>query len=506
MPGLPLSLRGRPEFIFILRARARSAQADSFLTNPSHPHFSGNKDIMQFWNELEGRTIDGVYPLRRLVRSEGRHAWFETETAEPEAGPATISLTEAATDADEVLERLQAAQQLKHPNLVTITKVGQVRVDTTLVIYAVMEHIEQSLSDVLQTQVLSPEEGREVAEALVSSLTLIHQKGMSHGRVEASSVLATEETVKLRSDCLHTNAAGQADDVAAIGSTLFHAFTQRKELTATDAQINRIPAPFAEIIRNSFGRRWTLAQISNALKPVLPVASVPPRPAAPAPVASTPRPVAPSPAPVAAKTPVSTPPPVDRPAAPEVPARYAPRFDEDEGPVKRKPWLLYGGLGVILLAIIGWLLLRPHPVQAPVESPNPPAQATAPAPAPPAQTSPAAPSGKPSAARSANAKPGPSAKASAARPAAAIVPTDGRTVWRVVAYTYRGQSKASDMVTKISGKHSDLGAEVYSPPGRGTVYLVTVGGAMDHDAAVKMRDRAQREGLPADTYVQNFSK
>src|ERR1700733_10252249 len=170
------------EFIRLLRARARSAPADSFLTNPSHPHFSGNKDTMQFWNELEGRTIDGVYPLRRLVRSEGRHAWFETETTEPEAGPATISLTEAATDADEVLERLHAAQQLKHPNLVTITKVGQVRVDTTLVIYAVMEHIEQSLSDVLQVQALSPEEGREVAEALVSSLTAIHQQGMSHGR------------------------------------------------------------------------------------------------------------------------------------------------------------------------------------------------------------------------------------------------------------------------------------------------------------------------------------
>ena len=136
----------------------------------------------------------------------------------------------------------------------------------------VMEHIEQSLSDVLQSQTLSPEEGREVAEALVGALTAIHQKGMSHGHVEAASVLATEETVKLRSDCLHRTAAGQAEDVAGIGTTLFHAFTQRKALTATDAQINRIPAPFAEIIRNSFARRWTLAQISNALKPALPVA------------------------------------------------------------------------------------------------------------------------------------------------------------------------------------------------------------------------------------------
>ncbi len=234
---------------------------------------------MQFWNELEGQVIDGVYPLRRLVRSEGRTAWFETETSDPRPVPATISLTEALTDADEIIARLEAAQHLNHPNLVSITKVGQVRVDNTLVVYALMEPIEQSLSDVLQSQALSPEEGREVAEALVGGLTAIHQNGMSHGRVEAASVLATQETVKLRSDCLHLSAAGQGDDVAGIGTTLFHAFTQRKGLTATDAQINRIPAPFAEIIRNSFARRWTLAQVSNALKPVLPVASVPPPPA-----------------------------------------------------------------------------------------------------------------------------------------------------------------------------------------------------------------------------------
>jgi eukaryotic-like serine/threonine-protein kinase len=462
---------------------------------------------MQFWNELEGRTIDGVYPLRRLVRSEGRHAWFETETAEPEAGPATISLTEAATDADEVLERLKAAQQLKHPNLVTITKVGQVRVDTTLVIYAVMEHIEQSLSDVLQVQALSPEEGREVAEALVSSLTVIHQQGMSHGRVEAASVLATEETVKLRSDCLHMTATGQADDVAAIGPTLFHAFTQRKALTATDAQINRIPAPFGEIIRNSFARRWTLAQISNALKPVLPVASVVAQPAAPAPPPSrpsTPPPAAASPLPApATKAPVSPPPPAYRPVAPPAPPRKTLPSDEEEAPAERRSLLVYGALGVVLLALVGWLLLRPHSAPAPAEAPNPPTQAAAPAaaPAPPAPTPPAVTAPKPRAA-----KPSPSAPAVVARSATAAVPADGRTVWRVVAYTYRGQTKAADMVAKISDKHSDLDAEVFNPPGRGGVYLVTLGGAMDHDAALKMRSKAQREGLPADTYVQNFSR
>ena len=238
---------------------------------------------MQFWNELEGRTIDGRHPLRRLVRSEGRRAWFESEAGDPQATPATLSLTEALTDADEVVARLQAAQSMNHPNLVTIVKIGQVNLDNTLFVYAVMEHIEQSLSDVLQSQALSAEEGREVAEAMVGALTVIHQKGMSHGHVEAASVLATEETVKLRSDCLQDSTAGQADDVAGIGATLFHAFTQRKGLSATDAQINRIPAPFAEIVRSSFARRWNLAQVANALKPAPPVMQAAPPPPPPPP-------------------------------------------------------------------------------------------------------------------------------------------------------------------------------------------------------------------------------
>jgi hypothetical protein len=472
---------------------------------------------MQFWNELEGQTIDGLYPLRRLVRSEGRSAWFETETGESQSTPATISLTEALTDADEVAARLEAAQQLKQPNLVTITKVGQVRVDNTLVVYALMEHIEQSLSDVLQSQALSPEEGREVAEALVGALTAIHQAGMSHGHVEAASVLATEETVKLRSDCLHRTTAGQADDVAGIGSTLFHAFTQRKGLTATDAQINRIPAPFAEIIRNSFARRWNLAQISNALKPALPVATAIPPVAPPAPTpapapapapARPPAPVAPRPQPdpVAAKVPVRTAPIPERPTTPPIPIATQLELetgDEDEPVVaKRRPFALYGALAVVVLAILGWLFLRPNSAPAPADTAPqtatqaaPPAAAPEPAPAPPVAQKPSA------------AKPSAAISTPKSRPAAvaAATPSDGRSVWRVVAYTYRGQSKAADMVAQIGEKHSDLGAEVFDP-GRGGVYLVTVGGAMDHDQATKMLDKARRDGLPADSYVQNFSK
>jgi eukaryotic-like serine/threonine-protein kinase len=473
---------------------------------------------MQFWNELEGQTIDRLYPLRRLVRSEGRSAWFETATGEELSTPATISLTEALTDADEVTARLKAAQNLKHPNLVSITQVGQVKVDNTLIVYAVMEHIEQSLSDVLQTQTLTPDEGREVAEALVGSLTAIHQKGMSHGHVEAASVLATEETVKLRSDCLQTTAAGQAEDVAGIGTTLFHAFTQRKALTATDAQINRIPAPFAEIIRNSFARRWTLAQIANALKPGQPVAqavpAAPVRPPAPASVRpSAPPPVRPPAPPPHLATPEHEPivvkvvdpaTPLYRPATPPpVPEKplYVATLDDEPVVAQRKPLVLYGALAVVVLAIVAWLFW-PKSTQAPTNETTAQTAAQPATPPPAVAPAPAAPP----------AKPAPAKKAAPAKPAPADAHTASgatpkeRTIWRVVVYTYRSQKLAEEKASEITGKYPDLSASVFTPAGHSDTYLVIVGGAMDRPHSFDMRAKALRDGMPEDTYARNFSQ
>ena len=465
---------------------------------------------MQFWNELEGQEIEGLYPLRRLVRSEGRSAWFETETGEPQSLPATISLTEALTDADEVVARLNAAQNLDNPNLVSITKVGQTHLDNTLVVYAVMEPIEQSLSDVLQIQPLSPEEGRQVAEAMVGALTAIHQQGMSHGHVEAASILAAGESVKLRSDCLQMSAAGQAQDVAGIGATLFHAFTQRKAPSATDAQINRIPAPFAEIVRNSLAKRWTLAQIANALKPVPTVTeAIPP---APAPA---------RPEPIAARVPERAPevvperPPVPkyRPAAPPpVVANPLPIVtEEEEEPVvaKRKPLALYIALALGVLLLIGWLVFRSPSAPAPENTPQTSTPAVAPASpavAPPPATAP--PAAKPSATKPTPApvhKP-PPAPVPVARPTTPATAPNERPIWRVIAYTYKREEQATDMVARIKGQHPNLEVSVFSPSGSSDVYQIILGGNMDRDQATKMLDKAHSMGLPADTYVQNFSE
>lgn len=181
------------------------------------------------------------------------------------------------------------------------------------------------------------------------------------------------------------------------------------------------------------------------------------------------------------------------------------KTEEEEEPVaKRTPFALYGAIAVVVLAILGWLLLRPHsePVPTNATAPQTTPETVAPAP-PPVADKPA--TAKPPAAKPLATKPA-VAKPAASTPEPSTAGPAGRSVWRVVAYTYKGKTKAEDMVAKINEKHSDLGAEVYTPPRRSGDYLVTVGGAMDHDEATKMLDKARREGLPADSYVQNFSK
>jgi eukaryotic-like serine/threonine-protein kinase len=59
-------------------------------------------------------------------------------------------------------------------------------------------------------------------------------------------------------------------------------------------------------------------------------------------------------------------------------------------------------------------------------------------------------------------------------------------------------------VASIAQKHSELRPEVFTPNGHAP-YLVTVGGAMSRDDAFAMARKARDEGLPRDSYAQNYT-
>lgn len=445
---------------------------------------------MQFWNEMEGQTIDGLFPLRRLDRVEGRRAWFETTTAAPESSPAILSLSESLTDADEIESRLRAAGRLGNPNLVAISRIGRVRVEQTLLVYALMEYADQDLEGLLRSRPLTAAEVRQVARVLIDALTAIHGQNLFHGRMEPASVLAIGDAVKLRSDCLESPGGSQAGDIAGLGEIVFQAFTQRKPSSTADPEIDRLPAPFAGIVRNALSGNWNLRQINNALDP--------PAPARPAEVTGSESRGLP---PTSRKA---------EPASASLPAQAhrvsirADRFDDDE-PNPRRRSTIYTVVAILVAIFIVWLIARPKAHRepapaAPQASHNDPAGHTS-------QLS----GGKSSKTaglavkvRGANGQ----TRAHAAARTAVREPTGSspeRNIWHVVAYTYHQQDEAQHSADRINKAHPGLHARVFSPHRGRSPYLVIVGGSMNRDQAFAMRRKVRSLGLPRDSYAQNFS-
>jgi len=77
---------------------------------------------MDLWNEYEGRTIDGVFPLTKLLRPEGRSAFFATSNGT--GVPTVIRLIESHFDDAEILARWKAISALDNAHLVKMKKFG----------------------------------------------------------------------------------------------------------------------------------------------------------------------------------------------------------------------------------------------------------------------------------------------------------------------------------------------------------------------------------------------
>jgi hypothetical protein len=75
----------------------------------------------------------------------------------------------------------------------------------------------------------------------------------------------------------------------------------------------------------------------------------------------------------------------------------------------------------------------------------------------------------------------------------------------VVAFTYNREAQAQQKVESLGAKHPDLRPEVFTPNGH-SPYLVVVGGTMSRDDAVAFVRKGRAEGLPGDSYAQNYRR
>ncbi|HTX40354.1 MAG TPA: hypothetical protein VMD25_00900, partial [Acidobacteriaceae bacterium] len=119
---------------------------------------------LMLWTDLEGREVMGRWRLVRLVRPEGRTAWFEA--AGIDGTPVMVSLTEALNDEEDLLARLRAAAEIRHPNVAAVWEAHQTLMDETPVVLAAMEPTDENLADVLRERALDATEALPLMDAL----------------------------------------------------------------------------------------------------------------------------------------------------------------------------------------------------------------------------------------------------------------------------------------------------------------------------------------------------
>jgi len=276
------------------------------------------------WNECEGQIVGGNYPLRRLLGGSADSAEKLTEISGPEPKDAAIKFIPAdRPTADARLAFWKRAIDLSHPNLLTVYDAGRCRLGDQDNIYVVMEYAEENLSEILPQRALSAEEVQDLLKPALDALVYLSSKGLAHGHLKPSNILATENCVKLSSDAVQAVGAqteihrlrdtydapetfsGPVNakcDVWALGITLVEALTQHAPpLSADPLEDPAVPASlpplYSEIanyaLRRNPKQRWSVAEIAARLHL--------------APLAAAAAAASPAPQPAVAASPVSVP-------------------------------------------------------------------------------------------------------------------------------------------------------------------------------------------------------
>jgi eukaryotic-like serine/threonine-protein kinase len=477
------------------------------------------------WGSLQGTMLEGGYELTEMLGADPAAATFKLRVLGDYSRKALAKLFKVQGEAaNEQLSLWEAAKSLAHPNLSSPQAIGRSRIDGSELIYVVLARPDENLAGVLRERALTNDEAAEVMLSLTRALEHLHARGFVHGCLSPEQVLAIGDSILLSTECLRRintppaveivkpkylapEQAGEnvtpAADVWCLGATIFQALTQ-KECGADCAQrAEKLSGAFARVLPRCLDAdpqtRCKLEEVTNLYK------------SAPAPIREAkPRPVAVSastatrPSPNGRTAPTANTPPTARPKPIIVPPRPLPRDAEERKP---RAWIY---IAVAALAVLLFIWLA-RPRRRTVVEPAPPAPQTATRKAWPTQTlspegtnaapknTPAAPITRPQPQRT---PPQPAARAANNASSGGV----NGSVWRVVLYTYNHEADAQKMAQSINQKHAGLGAEVFAPKENVGPYLVVIGGKMNREEAVKLRRKAVGQGLPHDSYIQNFKK
>lgn len=255
-------------------------------------------DASESWKQWEGRIVAEKFSLQNYLGGSRDSAVFVTsiQVAGGASEIAAIKLICADKgEPEKQLQRWKSTRELNHANLIRVFEVGRCEIDGMAFLYVVQESAEENLSQILPERALTPDETREMLLPILRALQYLHGKGLIHGHIKPSNILAIGNQIKLSNDTMamigengQLKPAGNiydppeanpgtvsgtisgTSDVWQVGATLIEVLTQNLPVwdraRSRSPEIPRtVPEPFREITKHCLqgepGKRWTILQI-----------------------------------------------------------------------------------------------------------------------------------------------------------------------------------------------------------------------------------------------------
>jgi len=248
--------------------------------------------MAESWKQWEGTTVDGKFRLERFLGGSEHSVVFLTELED--GRKAAIKFVPAIPVAlDFQRTGWEQASRLSHPNLIRLFGTGQCRLGNLELVYAVMEYAEDNVAQILPSRALSAKETAEMLEPVLAALRYLHEKGLVHGSLKPTNVLAVRDQLKLSSDQVRSfGKAGLSQDISvfiapevaregarapsdswSLGAMLIEVLTQKPPDRSSNGTVtvpSTLPDPFREIatscLKEAPQDRPTLAQIAQAVQ------------------------------------------------------------------------------------------------------------------------------------------------------------------------------------------------------------------------------------------------
>jgi hypothetical protein len=391
----------------------------------------------EYWDGLIGSTIDNTYVLGRLIGHTDESAVYLSSYG-GESAAVKLRVAQYGT---------AAVPQLEHPHISRLFASGRCDLSGAVFDYYVTEVADENLAPAIADRALSTDETREMLDPVLQALSYLHDRGLAHGAIKPSNVLAFGDSVKLSADSVRPAGAvaSPEDDMRALGLLIIEALTRERQ----PSSIANVPQPFRDIVEHSLqldpALRWSARQAAMRLSGALPEA----------------------PASVVERTGAKT---------------------------RLVPVWAYPAAAAVLLGLWFGLARSGSTSASSTSASSTSASSSAPAPPPvvlPVQRPPQPP------------KPTPF-EGTVVRPAAKPAPQPAGQGWFVVVASYTREPDAAKEARDLSRSFPQFRPSVFPPSAIDTHYLVIIGSGLSADGAESLRQRAVVAGLPPDTYIKKY--